>query len=223
MSYSDELIHSNGTTLIFPRYPDTLPYVYTRGHSTLRFSTLPPPLSSYPTSRRTARMSVIPVIEPDLAERARIAAFNLDDYQDDPESPPPSPLSPYLFAAYQKMIAEADLTKRERALITVPPYGTEVGESYVSAAATSRGETALTMCMTRLRGQLHTTLEDMESYPAACLEELAVFMTKWDVKPRVEIDQWETLLEDPIDELITQFRQVCEDAEIRSRDAQEEA
>ncbi|GJX08387.1 hypothetical protein Tco_0196319 [Tanacetum coccineum] len=71
MSYSDELIHSNGTTPIFPRYPDTLPYVYTRGHSTLRFSTLPPPLSSYPTSRRTARMSVIPVIEPELTERAR--------------------------------------------------------------------------------------------------------------------------------------------------------
>ncbi|GJR71755.1 hypothetical protein Tco_0084120, partial [Tanacetum coccineum] len=85
MSYSDELIHSNGTTLIFPRYPDTLPYVYTRGHSTPRFSTLPPPLSSYPTSRRIARVSVIPVIEPELAKRARIGAFNLDDYQDDPE------------------------------------------------------------------------------------------------------------------------------------------
>ncbi|GJS38860.1 hypothetical protein Tco_0563903 [Tanacetum coccineum] len=88
-------------------------------------------------------MSVIPVIEPDLAERTRIAAFNLDDYQDDPESPPPSPLSPYLFAAYQKMIAKADLTKTERALIVVPPYGTEVKESSVSAAATSRGETTL--------------------------------------------------------------------------------
>ncbi|GKB54667.1 hypothetical protein Tco_0905420 [Tanacetum coccineum] len=210
MSYSDELTHSDGTTTIFPRYPDTLPYVYTRGHSTLRFSTLPPSLSFYPTSRRTARMS-------------RIATFNLDDYQDDPESPPPSPLSPYLFVAYQKMIVEADLTKRERDLITVPPYGTKVGESSVSVAATSRGETALTVYMTCLRGQLHTTLEDMDSYPAACLEELAVFMTKWDVKPRVEIDQWETLLEDPIDELITRFRQVCEDAEIRAKDAQEEA
>ncbi|GJX63814.1 hypothetical protein Tco_0296714 [Tanacetum coccineum] len=76
----------------------------------------------------------------------------------------------------------------ERALITVPPYGTEVGESSVSAAATSRGETALT-----------------------------------DVKPRVEIDQWETPLEDPIDELITWFTQVCEDAEIHAKDAQEEA
>ncbi|GJW34960.1 hypothetical protein Tco_0057880 [Tanacetum coccineum] len=63
-----------GTTAYnYTRYPDILPYVYTRGHSTPRFSTLPPPLSSYPTSRRTARMS------------------------DDPESPPPSPLSPYLF------------------------------------------------------------------------------------------------------------------------------
>nr|GEZ74110.1 reverse transcriptase domain-containing protein [Tanacetum cinerariifolium] len=107
MSYSNELIHSNGTTLIFPRYLGTLPYVYTRGHSSPRSSTLPPPLSSYPTSRRTARMSVIPVIESDLAERARIAAFNLDDYQDDPESPPPSPLSPHLFATYQKMIKMA--------------------------------------------------------------------------------------------------------------------
>nr|GEZ53018.1 hypothetical protein [Tanacetum cinerariifolium] len=185
MSYSDELINSNDTTMIFPRYPDTLPYVYTRGHSTPRFSSLPPSQSSYPTSRRTARMSVIPVIEPDLAERARIAAFNLDDYQDDPESPPPSPLSPHLIATYQKIIAEADLTKRERALITVPPYGTEVEWSFVSVVATSRGETSLTVCMTRLRGQLHTTLEDMDSYP--------------------------------------RFRQVCEDAEIRARDTQEEA
>nr|GEY11124.1 hypothetical protein [Tanacetum cinerariifolium] len=171
MSYSDELIHSNGTTLIFPRYLDTLPYVYTRGHSTLSFSILPPPLSFYLTSRRTTRMSVIPVIEPDLAERVRIAAFNLDDYQDDPESPPPSPLSPHPFSTYQKMIAEADLTKRERALIIIPPYGIEVGKCFVSVAATSRGETALTVCMTRLRGQLHTTIEDMDNYLAAYLEE----------------------------------------------------
>nr|GEW66671.1 hypothetical protein [Tanacetum cinerariifolium] len=86
------------------------------------------------------------------------------------------------------MIVEAYLTKRERALITVPPYGIEVGKSFVSVAATSQGETALN-----------------------------------DVKPRVEIDQWETLLEDPIDELITRFRKVCEDAEIHARDTQEEA
>ncbi|GKD40534.1 hypothetical protein Tco_1260741 [Tanacetum coccineum] len=86
------------------------------------------------------------------------------------------------------MIAEADLTKRERALITVPSYGTEVRDNFVSAAATPRGETDFTVCMIRLRGKLHTTLEDMDNYRAACLEELAVFMTNWDVKPRVEID-----------------------------------
>nr|GEU84558.1 hypothetical protein [Tanacetum cinerariifolium] len=126
---------------------------------------------------------------------------------DDPESPPPSPLSTHLFATYQKVTAEADLTKRERALITVLPYKTKVGKTFVSVAATSQGETTLTVCMTRVRGQFHTTLEDMDSYPAACLEELAVFMTKWDVKPQVKIDQWETLLEDPIDELISRFRQ----------------
>ncbi|GJZ68646.1 putative reverse transcriptase domain-containing protein [Tanacetum coccineum] len=129
MSYSDELMHSDDTTTIFPRYPDTLLYVYTRNHSTLRFSTLPPSLSFYPTSGRTARMFVIPVIEPDLAERARIDAFDLDDYQYDPE--------------------------------------TEVRKSSVSIAATLRGETSLTVCMTCLRGQLHTTLEDMDSYPTA--------------------------------------------------------
>ncbi|GJS44010.1 hypothetical protein Tco_0569053, partial [Tanacetum coccineum] len=145
----------------FDKYPDTLSYVYTRGHSTPRFSTLPPPLSSYPTSRCTTCTSVIPVVESGLIECARIATFNLDDYHDDPESPPPSPLSP--FSAYQKMIVEADLTKRERTLIIVLLYRTE----------------------------------DMDNYLTACLEELAVFMTKWDVKPRVEIDQWETLLEDP--------------------------
>ncbi|GJS13623.1 hypothetical protein Tco_0408095 [Tanacetum coccineum] len=146
MSYSDEMMHSDDTTTIFPRYPDTLPYVYTRGYSTLRFSTLPQSLSSYPTSGRTAR------------------------------HPTSSPLSPHLFAAYQKMIAEADLTKRERTLITVPPYGIEVGKSSMSTAATSQGETALTVCMTCLRGQLHTTLEDMDSYPTACVEELSVFI-----------------------------------------------
>nr|GEY10975.1 hypothetical protein [Tanacetum cinerariifolium] len=116
---------------------------------------------------------LVPVIKLDLAKHARIASFNLDDYQDDPESLPPSPLSPYLFATYQKMISEADLTKKERALITIPPYGTKVGKSFVSVAATSRGETAMTVYMTRLRGQLHTTLEDMDNYSATCLDEFA--------------------------------------------------
>ncbi|GJZ88703.1 hypothetical protein Tco_0660485 [Tanacetum coccineum] len=102
MSHSDELTYTDSTTTIFPRFPDTLPYVYTRGHSTQRFPTLPSP-SFYP--RRTARMSVIPVLEPSLAERARISAINLDDYQDDPESPPPSPPSLHQISTYQKMIS----------------------------------------------------------------------------------------------------------------------
>ncbi|GKD13636.1 hypothetical protein Tco_1198043 [Tanacetum coccineum] len=205
MTYSDEMMDSDNTTLIFSRYPDT----------TQRSSTLPSSLPPHPT-RCIARMSVIPVIEPNLAKGARISVFNLANYQDDPESPPPSP---HQIAAYQKMLAETDLTKRERALISVPPYGTKIGENSVSVAATSRGETALTVCMTRLRGQLHTTLEDMDNYPAACVEELTVFITKWQVKPRVEVDQWE----DSIDDLITQLRQACEDTEDHVRNAQVEA
>ncbi|GJX85683.1 hypothetical protein Tco_0336457 [Tanacetum coccineum] len=57
----------------------------------------------------TARIS-IPPIEPNLAERARISAINLDDYQLDPLTPPPLPSSPFSMAAYQRMIAEMDPT-----------------------------------------------------------------------------------------------------------------
>ncbi|GJR76917.1 hypothetical protein Tco_0089282 [Tanacetum coccineum] len=64
---------------------------------------------------RTARIS-IPPIEPNLAERARISAINLDDYQLDPLTPPPSPSSPFTMAAYQRMIAETDPTQRKDAL-----------------------------------------------------------------------------------------------------------
>ncbi|GJW47233.1 hypothetical protein Tco_0078879 [Tanacetum coccineum] len=46
------------------------------------------------------------------------------------------------------------------------------------------------------------------------------FMTLWDVKPRVEESSLETL---SVDELITQLRQMCEDAEDRASNAQEEA
>ncbi|GJV86568.1 reverse transcriptase domain-containing protein [Tanacetum coccineum] len=56
--------------------------------------------------------------------------------------------------------------------------------------------------------------------PNACLEDLEAFMTLWDVKPRVEESSLETL---SVDELITQLRQVCEDAEDRASNAQEEA
>ncbi|GJW17478.1 hypothetical protein Tco_0024914 [Tanacetum coccineum] len=49
---------------------------------------------------------------------------------------------------------------------------------------------------------------------------LEAFMTLWDVKPRVEESSLETL---SVDELITQLRQVCEDAKDRASNAQEEA
>ncbi|GJW94955.1 hypothetical protein Tco_0174627 [Tanacetum coccineum] len=111
-------------------------------------------------------------------------------------------------AAYQRMIAETDPTQREEAL-------TETGQNSVPVP-----ETALTVCTTRLRGQLHTILEDMDRYPNSCLEELEAFMTLWDVKPRVEESSLETL---SVDELITQLRQMCEDAEDRASNAQEEA
>ncbi|GKA93961.1 hypothetical protein Tco_0815947 [Tanacetum coccineum] len=156
-------------------------------------------------------MSVLP-IEPNLAERARIYAINLNDYQLDPVTPPPSPSSPFLMAAYQQMIAGTDPTQREEVLTT---YGTETGQSSVPVP-----ETVLTVYTTRLRGQLHTILEDMDRYPNACLEELEAFLTLWDVKPRVEESSLETL---SVVELITQLRQVCEDAEDRASNAQEEA
>ncbi|GJY05270.1 reverse transcriptase domain-containing protein [Tanacetum coccineum] len=160
---------------------------------------------------RTARISILP-IELNLAERARISAINLDDYQLDPVTPPPSPSSPFLMAAYQQMIAETDPTQREEALTD---YRTETGQGSVLVP-----ETALTVCTTRLRGQLHTILEDMDRYPNACLEELEAFMTLWDVKPQVKESLLETL---SVDELITQLRQMCEDTEDRASNAQEEA
>ncbi|GKG44565.1 hypothetical protein Tco_0486003, partial [Tanacetum coccineum] len=97
--------------------------------------------------------------------------------------------------------SETDPTQREEAL-------TEIGQNSVPVL-----ETTLTLCITRLRGQLHTILEDMDRYLNACLEELEAFMTLWDVKPRVEESSLETL---SMDELITQLRQMCEDAEDRA-------
>ncbi|GJZ20110.1 hypothetical protein Tco_0556700 [Tanacetum coccineum] len=106
------------------------------------------------------------------------------------------------------MIAETDPTRREKAL-------TETGQNSMPVP-----ETALTVCTTSLRGQLHTILEDMDRYPNSYLEELEAFMTLWDVKPRVE----ESTLETPsVDELITQLRQMCEDVEDYASNAQEEA
>ncbi|GJR14378.1 hypothetical protein Tco_0797030 [Tanacetum coccineum] len=115
-------------------------------------------------------------------------------------------------AAYQRMIAETDPTLREEALTA---YGTGTGQNSVPIP-----ETALTVCTTRLRGQMRTILEDMDHYPNACLEELEAFRTLWDVKPQVEESSLETL---SIDELITQLRKVCEDVEDHASNAQEEA
>ncbi|GJS82044.1 hypothetical protein Tco_0748585 [Tanacetum coccineum] len=99
MSNSDELRHTDNTTLIPPRLPHTLLQVYHRRCPTLGLLMFPSILPFPLTIRRTARMSVLP-IEPNLAERARISAINLDDYQLDPVTPPPSPSSPFLMAAY---------------------------------------------------------------------------------------------------------------------------
>ncbi|GKC06653.1 hypothetical protein Tco_0998263 [Tanacetum coccineum] len=151
--------------------------------------------------RRTTRMSVLP-IDPNLDERARISAINLDDYQLDPVTPPPSPSSPFSMAAYQRMISEMNPTRREEALTA---YRMETGQGSVPVP-----KTILTVCTARLRGQLHTILEDMDHYPNTYLEELEAFLTLWDVKPRVKESSLETLY---VDELITQLRQVCEDAE----------
>ncbi|GJY49540.1 hypothetical protein Tco_0439496 [Tanacetum coccineum] len=74
-------------------------------------------------------------------------------------------------------------------------------------------ETALTVCTTCLRGQLHTILKDMDHYPNSCLEELEAFMTLWDVKPRVKECSLEAL---SADELISQLQQMCEDTEDRA-------
>ncbi|GJR85702.1 reverse transcriptase domain-containing protein [Tanacetum coccineum] len=207
MSNSDELRHTDNTTLVPPRLPDTLPQVYHRRRPTLGLLILPSVSPFPPTIRRTARIS-IPPIEPNLAERAKISAINLDDYQIDLVTPPPSPSSPFTIAAYQRMISETDPTQREEAL-------TKTGQNSVLVP-----ETALTVCTTCLRGQLHTILEDMDHYPNSCLEELEAFMTLWDVKPRVEESSLETL---SMDELITQLRKICEDAEDRASNAQEEA
>ncbi|GKG17604.1 hypothetical protein Tco_0362561, partial [Tanacetum coccineum] len=124
------------------------------------------------------------------------------DYQLDPVTPPTSPSSLFTTTAYQRMIVEMDPTQREEAL-------TETGQNSVP-------DTALTVGITRLRGQLHTILEDIDHYPNACLEELEAFMTLWDVKPRVEESSLEVL---SVDELISQLRQLCRDVEDRASNA----
>ncbi|GJW60325.1 putative reverse transcriptase domain-containing protein [Tanacetum coccineum] len=95
-------VRSDGTKCLKGR-------VYHRRRPTLGLLILPSVSTFSPTIRRTAHIFVLP-IEPNLAERARISAINLDDYQFDPITPPPSPSSPFSMAAYQRMIAEMDPT-----------------------------------------------------------------------------------------------------------------
>ncbi|GKC12602.1 hypothetical protein Tco_1009384 [Tanacetum coccineum] len=212
MSNLDELRHNDNTTLVPPRLPDTLHQVYHRRCLTIGLLILPSVSPFSPTIKRTTRISLLPTIEPNLAERARISVVNLDDYQLDPVTPPPSPSSPFTMAAYQWIINEMDPTRREEALTA---YGMETGQNSVPVP-----ETALTVCTMRLRGQLHTILEDMDHYPNSCLEELEAFMTLWDVKPRVKECSLEEL---SVDELIAQLRQMYEDEEDHASNAQEEA
>ncbi|GKG32401.1 hypothetical protein Tco_0429911, partial [Tanacetum coccineum] len=138
--------------MIPPRLPDTLSQVYHRRRLILRLLVLPS-VSPFPSIiRRTARISMLP-IKPNLAERAIVSAANLDEYQLDPVTPPPSPSSSFTMASYQRMIAETDPTQREEAPTA---YRMETGQNSVPVP-----ETALTVCTTRLRGKLHTILEDM--------------------------------------------------------------
>ncbi|GKD44380.1 hypothetical protein Tco_1269025, partial [Tanacetum coccineum] len=99
MSNSDELRHTDNTTLVPPRLPDTLSQVYHRRRPTLGLLVLPSVSLFSSTIRRTARISILP-IKPNLAERARIYAINFDEYQLDPLTPPLSPSSPFTMAAY---------------------------------------------------------------------------------------------------------------------------
>ncbi|GJZ70547.1 hypothetical protein Tco_0634097, partial [Tanacetum coccineum] len=145
MSNSDELRHTDNTTLVPPRFPDILSQVYHRRRPTLGLLILPYVSPFPPTIRRTAHIS-IPPIKPNLAERARISAIN----QLDPVTPPPSPSSLFTMAAYQQIISETDPIQREEAL-------TETDQNLVPVP-----EIALTVCITRLRGKLHTILEDMD-------------------------------------------------------------
>ncbi|GJW06722.1 hypothetical protein Tco_1569145 [Tanacetum coccineum] len=120
MSNSDELRHTDNTTLIPPRLLDTLPQVYHRRRPTLGLLVVPSVLPFPLTIRRTACISFLPDI----------------DYQLDPVTPPPSPSSPFSMAAYQRMIAETDLTQREEALTA---YGMKTSQGSVPVP-----ETALT-------------------------------------------------------------------------------
>ncbi|GJU63376.1 hypothetical protein Tco_1245211 [Tanacetum coccineum] len=174
MSNSDELRHTDNTTLVPPRLPDTLLQVYHRRRPTLGLLILPSvPLLS-PIIRRTARISVLP-IEPNLVERARISAIKPDDIRHDHVNfHHPStfmPLSRWLLTA-------DDLPEFLEIALTVKQTTTIADFAYHS-----RGHGPLPKCLFGGVRSLHDT----------------------------------------VDELITQLRQMCEDAKDRASNAQEEA
>ncbi|GJV28805.1 putative reverse transcriptase domain-containing protein [Tanacetum coccineum] len=89
-----------------------------------------------------------------------------------------------------------------------------LGGGHISIRAMSYRETRFALGPTRRE-------EALTAYGTeTVLEELEAFMTLWDMKPRVEENSLETL---SVDELITQLRQMCKDAEDRASNAQEEA
>ncbi|GJZ59833.1 reverse transcriptase domain-containing protein [Tanacetum coccineum] len=122
-----------------------------------------------PFIRRTLVIIFSP-IKPNLVECARISAINLDDYQLDPVTPPPSPSSPFTMAAYQRMITETDPT-RERKLLT---------ENWSEFDACTCGQ-PLTVCTMAFRGSCIPFLRDLDRYQSL-FRGVEAFMTLWDVK-----------------------------------------
>ncbi|GJT32704.1 hypothetical protein Tco_0923123 [Tanacetum coccineum] len=171
MSNSDELGHTDNTTLVLPRLPDTLPQVYHRRRPTLGLLILPS-VSPFPlTIRHTARIS-IPPIEPNLPKRARIAAINLDDYQLDSLTPSPSPSSPFTMSVYQRMIAETDPTQREEALIETGHNLVPVPEIALTDVKPRVKESSLeTLSLDELITQLRQLCEDEEDRASNTQEE----------------------------------------------------
>ncbi|GKC89183.1 hypothetical protein Tco_1149832, partial [Tanacetum coccineum] len=119
----------------------------------------------------------IPPIEPNLAERARIFAINLNDYQLDPVTPPPSPSSPFTIAAYQRMISKTDPTQREEALIETDRYPNaylEELEAFMTLwdVKPRVEESSLeTLSVDKLISQLRKMCKDAEDHHSNALEE----------------------------------------------------
>ncbi|GJX85953.1 hypothetical protein Tco_0336727 [Tanacetum coccineum] len=115
-------------------------------------------------------------------------------------------------------ISAINLDDYQLDLVTLPP----LPSSPFSMAAYQRmiAETDPTQREEALTAYGTETFQSSVPIPETALTELEAFITLWDVKPRVEESSLETL---SVDELITQLRQMCEDAEDRASNAQKEA